>query len=65
MPPKKPDAVTTAPVLSDISPFYLTEKSEWGLFKKAITSCGLIWNIPDWMSTIVYQGDDYLEIKKR
>lgn len=39
MPPKKPDAVTTAPVLSDISPFYLTEKSEWGLFKKAITSC--------------------------
>ena len=62
MPPKKVEAVPS--VLTDISPCYLIEKSDWGSFKKAIITCGLIWNIPDWMSTIVYQGVDYIELKK-
>jgi hypothetical protein len=64
MPPKKIESVPVS-TLSDLPPSYLLEKSQWSDFKKAITTCGLIWNLPDWMSTIVYQGIDYVEMKKK
>ena len=64
MPPKKVEPVIPVVPLSDIPCHYLTEKSQWADFKKSIITCGLTWNIPDWMSTIVYQGADYKILKE-
>ena len=69
MPPKKViepvlSSVLSAPPLIELPYYFLTEKYHWTDFKKAIDTCGCTWNIPDWMSTIVYQGIDYLELKK-
>ena len=38
--------------LIDLPPVYLTEKSHWQDFKKAINECGLAWSLPDWMTTV-------------
>lgn len=65
MPPKKSDALSITPTLPDVVPCYLMDKGDWGLFKKSIITCGLIWNLPEWRSTIVYQGVDYIEMKKK
>ena len=69
MPPKKVyepvvPSVMSAPPLIELPYYFLTEKYQWPEFKKAIDTCGFTWNIPDWMSTIIYQGVDYLELKK-
>lgn len=49
-------------MLLDAPPVYLTEKYHWQDFKKAINECGLAWALPDWMTTIVYQGTEWKEI---
>jgi len=48
--------------LEDIPVFYFTEKAQWPEFKRALASCGLTWGLPDWMTTIVYRGAEYVEL---
>ena len=60
MPPKKVEPVS--PLLADIPYVYLLDQSQWPDFKRALNNCGLTWNIPDWMTTIVYKGLDYKTI---
>ena len=50
--------------LQDLPFQFLTDKYQWGEFKRAIENCGLTWNIPDWLYTITYKGVDYKELKK-
>lgn len=45
--------------LTDIKPVYLVDRSGWTEFKRAINECGLIWNLPDWMTTIVHNGTEW------
>src|SRR5688572_3424831 len=47
--------------LIDINPVYLLDRSGWVEFKRALNECGLIWNIPHWMTTIVYMGTEWNE----
>jgi len=47
--------------LADIPLVYLLDRSQWTDFKRALNNCGLTWNLPDWMMTIVYKGDDWGE----
>ena len=64
MPPRKTEPVMTVipPPLVEIPYFYLSEKSQWTDFKRSLNNCGLVWNIPDWMSTILYNGEDYQKV---
>jgi hypothetical protein len=47
--------------LIDIKPVYLLDRAGWMEFKRALNECGLIWNIPHWMTTIVYKGTEWNE----
>lgn len=47
--------------LVDIAPVYLLDRNGWNEFKRALNECGLIWNIPHWMTTIVYKGKEWEE----
>src|SRR5690349_87248 len=49
--------------LVDLPSFYLLDRSNWTNFKRNLNNCGLTWNLPDWMSTIVYRGDDYKKLE--
>jgi len=66
MPPaKKPTATVesyAASHLVDIPIVYFLDRSQWTDFKRALNNCGLTWNLPDWMTTIVYKGDDWKRI---
>lgn len=67
MPPAKKGSAAGDPSsahLADIPLVYLLERSQWTDFKRALNNCGLTWNLPDWMMTIVYKGDDWAEIVK-
>jgi len=48
--------------LADIPFVYLLDRSQWTDFKRALNNCGLTWNLPDWMMTIIYRGPDWQEI---
>jgi hypothetical protein len=45
--------------LADIPHVYLLERGHWSDFKRALNDCGLSWNLPDWMTTIVYKGVEW------
>jgi transposase InsO family protein len=61
-PPKpKPPTEYQAPLV-DIPCVYLNDRGSWADFKKALNECGLIWNLPDWMTTIVYRGTEWDQI---
>jgi hypothetical protein len=66
MPPKAVTKVEPAsPSLVDLPHQYLLEKSQWIDFKKALNTCGLTWNLPDWNSTILYKGNDYKMLESK
>ena len=48
-------------VLVDMPYVYLTSKHQWSEFKRALTDCGAAW-LPDWRSTIAYEGSDYKKL---
>ena len=52
------------PALHDIPVEYLTEKSQWHDFKRALVDLGLQWNLPDWSTTIVHKGRDWDDMVK-
>ena len=45
--------------LVDIPFVYLNDRASWPDFKRAVTECGLIWNLSEWMTTIVYKGTEW------
>jgi len=45
--------------LIDIPCVYLLDRHCWSDFKRALNECGLIWGLPDWMTTIVYRGIEW------
>ena len=45
--------------LVDIPCVYLNDRASWPDFKRAVTECGLIWNLSEWMTTIVYKGTEW------
>ena len=49
-------------LLQEIPCIYLNDRTEWRDFKSALTDCGLVWNLPSWMTTIVYQGSEWKAI---
>lgn len=51
--------------LPDIPCSYLYDRSGWADFKKAIQECGLTWNIPHWMTTIIYKGESWRNIEEQ
>ena len=48
--------------LIDIPCVYLLERSNWPEFKRALNECGLTWNLPEWMTTIVHLGTEWKQI---
>jgi len=44
--------------LVEIPCVYLYDHGGWPDFKKVLTECGLIWNLSEWMTTIVYKGTE-------
>ena len=59
--PPKQEHVSSS-ILIDIPCFYLYDRSGWPDFKRALNECGLSWNLPDWMTTIVHYGKFLLRI---
>ena len=57
--PKPPRLQMESVPLIDIPCVYLNDRSCWPDFKRALTECGLIWNLSDWMTTIVYRGVEW------
>lgn len=49
--------------LVDIPCVYLNDRSVWPDFKRAIHECGLIWGLPDWMTTITYKGIEWQNLQ--
>ena len=45
--------------LVDIPCVYLNDRGCWADFKRALNECGLIWNLSEWMTTIVYKGAEW------
>jgi len=39
--------------------YFLNARSCWPEFKRGLTECGLIWGLPEWMTTIVYKGTEW------
>jgi len=65
MPPAKKTAAVesyAAAHLVDIPLVYLLDRSQWTDFKRALNNCGLTWNLPDWMMTIVHKGPDWVKL---
>ena len=48
--------------LVDIPCVYLLKRSSWPEFKRALNECGLTWNLPEWMTTIVHQGAEWKQV---
>ena len=49
--------------LVDMPCVFLNDRTCWPDFKRALTECGLIWNISEWMTTIVYKGVEWKTIR--
>jgi hypothetical protein len=47
--------------LADVDPLYLVDRLGWPDFKRRLNECGLTWNLPHWMTTIVYKGTEWNE----
>ena len=45
--------------LEDIPPHIFTHRSQWGDFKHSLNSCGLVWGLPDWGTTILHGGPQW------
>ena len=52
-PPRVPHPDTY--LLTDIPCVFLHERGCWSEFKKSLNKCALTWELPDWMTTIVYK----------
>ena len=61
--PKPPRLHLESVPLVDIPCVFLNDRSCWPDFKRALTECGLIWNLSDWMTTILYRGVEWNLIK--
>ena len=44
---------------------YLLERGAWSEFRRALNTCGLSWNIPDCMCTIIHGGPDYTKLLEK
>ena len=44
---------------------FLLERGSWSEFRRALNTCGLTWNIPDWMCTIVHGGADFAKLLEK
>jgi hypothetical protein len=66
-PPAAPIRETYVPSSSlvELPYFYLLDRSNWTDFKRSLNNCGLTWSLPDWMSTIVYKGEDYKKLEAK
>jgi hypothetical protein len=62
MPPKVINKTVEMTQLVDLPPHYLLDRTDWPEFKRSMNVCGLTWNLPDWMHTIVYKGEDWKKI---
>ena len=65
--PSAPPAASKQETFSSISLVeipcsFLYDRSGWPAFKRALNECGLTWNLPDWMTTIVYKGTEWKAI---
>ena len=56
--PRPPSLQNSLPLV-DIPCIYLNDRSCWPEFKRGLTECGLIWNLSEWMNTIVYKGTEW------
>ena len=63
--PKPPRLQMESVPLVDIPCMFLNDRSGWPDFKRALTECGLIWNLSEWMSTIVYRGAEWKLIQEK
>jgi hypothetical protein len=52
-------------LLPDIPCVFLNDRSTWIEFKKGLNECALTWNLPDWMTTIVYKGTEWDTIQSQ
>ena len=52
-------------ILVDVPNVYLLDRSNWTDFKKCLNECGMTWNLPGWMTTIVYKGHEWQEYTKK
>jgi hypothetical protein len=62
--PRPPRLPMESVTLIDMPCVYLNDRSCWPDFQRALTECGLIWNLSDWMTTIVYRGVEWNTIQK-
>jgi hypothetical protein len=60
--PKPPRQLMESVPLIDIPCAFLNDRACWPDFKRVLNECGLIWNLPDWMTTIVYKGVEWKDI---
>jgi hypothetical protein len=58
MPPRVPiKTVTTRNENLEDVPFHVfTHRGQWSDFRRSLTSCGLVWGLPDWSTTILHGG---------
>ena len=63
--PKPPRLQMESVPLVDIPCVFLNDRLCWPDFKRALTECGLIWNLSDWMTTIVYRGVEWKLIRDK
>ena len=61
--PRPPNLHLESVSLVDIPCVYLNDKSCWSDFKRSLTECGLIWNLSEWSTTIVYGGIEWKSIR--
>ena len=61
-PPKSYSESIPASSLIDIPCSYLYDRNGWADFKRNLNECGLTWNLPNWMTTIVRGGTEWKSI---
>ena len=64
-PPKPRQESVPSSILIDIPCCFLYDRSCWPEFKRSLNECGLCWNLPDWMTTIVHHGTEWKSIVDR
>ena len=60
-----PAVSAPATQLPELPYFFLSDKSQWGDFKRSLNNCGLSWSLSDWMTTILFGGADYLFVSTK
>ena len=61
-PPKAYSESIPSSTLIDIPCSYLYDRNGWAEFKRSLNECGLTWNLPNWMTTIVRGGTEWKSI---